>query len=91
MTKRDFAKVLFEKGLFLSKAEAERKLDGVLEAMEETLKSGEDINFLGWGKFEVVERAERTGRNPQTGEAIKIEAKKTVKFKPGKNLLEVIK
>ncbi|MCJ8342861.1 MAG: HU family DNA-binding protein [Cetobacterium sp.] len=91
MTKKDFAKVLFEKELFVSKAEAERKLDGILTAFEEVLAAGEDINFIGWGKFEVAERAARVGRNPKTGEEIQIEAKKTVKFKPGKTLLEAVK
>lgn len=90
MTKKEFAKVLFEKGVFNSKAEAERKFDTILETVEETLKAGEEINFIGWGKFEVVERPERTGRNPKTGEEIKIEAKKTVKFKAGKTLLDKI-
>ena len=69
MTKKDFAKALFEKGIFVSKAESER-------------------NFIGWGKFEVVQKAERMGRNPKTGEEIKIEAKKTVKFKAGKTLTD---
>ena len=90
MTKKEFAKVLFEKGVFSSKAEAERKFDTVLETVEETLKAGEEINFIGWGKFEVVERPARTGRNPKTGEEIKIEAKKTIKFKAGKSLLDKI-
>ncbi|MGL5022355.1 MAG: HU family DNA-binding protein [Cetobacterium sp.] len=90
MTKKEFAKVLFEKGIFSSKAEAERKFDTVLETVEETLKAGEEINFIGWGKFEVVERPARTGRNPKTGEEIKIEAKKTIKFKAGKTLLDKI-
>lgn len=91
MTKKEFAKVLCEKGIFSSKAEAERKLDGVLNTIEETLIMGEEINFIGWGKFEVVERPERMGRNPKTGEEIKIEAKKAVKFKAGKSLSEKIK
>lgn len=88
MTKKDFAKVLFEKGVFTSKADAERKLDMILGTFEEVLKSGEDVNFIGWGKFEVAERAARVGRNPKTGEEIKIEAKKTVKFKAGKTLVD---
>ncbi|MGY0393927.1 MULTISPECIES: HU family DNA-binding protein [unclassified Fusobacterium] len=88
MTKKDFTKVLFEKGIFASKAEAERKFDSILEVLEESLKAGEEINFIGWGKFEVVEKAERVGRNPKTGEEIVIPAKKTVKFKAGKNLVE---
>lgn len=90
MTKKDFAKVLFETGAFLSKAEAERKVDLFLTTIENTLAAGEELNFIGWGKFEVVERAERVGRNPKTGEEIKIEAKKTVKFKPGKTLVDKI-
>jgi DNA-binding protein HU-beta len=88
MTKKDFTKVLFEKGVFVSKAEAERKFDAILATIEETLKAGEEINFIGWGKFEVVEKAERIGRNPKTGEEIVIPAKKTVKFKAGKTLVE---
>lgn len=90
MTKKDFAKVLFEKGVFVSKAESERKVDAFLNEIEEVLKSGEELNFIGWGKFEVVERAERVGRNPKTGEEIKIEAKKTVKFKAGKTLVDKV-
>ena len=90
MTKKDFAKVLFETGAFPSKAEAERKVDLFLTTIENPLAAGEELNFIGWGKFEVVERAERVGRNPKTGEEIKIEAKKTVKFKPGKTLVDKI-
>ncbi|MGL5716407.1 MAG: HU family DNA-binding protein [Cetobacterium sp.] len=90
MTKKEFAKVLFEKGVFASKTDGEKKLETILATIEETLQAGEEINFIGWGKLEVVERAERTGRNPKTGEEIKIEAKKTVKFKAGKSLLDKI-
>ena len=88
MTKKDFAKALFEKGIFVSKAESERKVDAILTEIEEVLKSGEELNFIGWGKFEVVQKAERMGRNPKTGEEIKIEAKKSVKFNAGKTLEE---
>ncbi|MBR8702040.1 DNA-binding protein HU-beta [Fusobacterium sp. DD29] len=88
MTKKDFTKMLFEKGIFASKAEAERKFEAILGSIEEVLQSGEELNFIGWGKFEVVEKAARMGRNPKTGEAIQIEAKKAVKFKAGKTLLE---
>ncbi|MFA6708748.1 MAG: HU family DNA-binding protein [Fusobacterium sp.] len=87
MTKKELANVLFERGTFNSKAEAERKLEAVLNIMEETLVSGENINFIGWGKLEVVERAPRIGRNPKTGEEVQIEARKSVKFKAGKTLL----
>ena len=88
MTKKDFTKVLFEKGVFSSKAEAERKFEVILNTIEETLKAGDELNIIGWGKFEVVEKAERVGRNPKTGEEIVIPAKKTVKFKAGKTLVE---
>jgi DNA-binding protein HU-beta len=88
MTKKDFAKVLFEKGVFVSKADAERKVEIILETIQETLKAGEEINFIGWGKFEVAERGERTGRNPKTGEEIIIAPRKTVKFKAGKTLTD---
>ena len=89
MTKKDFAKALFEKGIFVSKAESERKVEAILTEIEEVLKSGEELNFIGWGKFEVVQKAERMGRNPKTGEEI-IEAKKSVKFKAGKTLVDKI-
>ncbi len=86
MTKKEFVKIFAEKGGFESKAEAERKLDAFLATVEDVLTSGDEVNFIGWGKFEVSERAARTGRNPKTGEEITIEAKKVVKFKAGKKL-----
>lgn len=90
MTKKEFAKVLFEAGAFPSKAEAERKVELFLSTIEDALVAGEELNFIGWGKFELVERAERVGRNPKTGEEILIEAKKTIRFKPGKTLIDKI-
>lgn len=88
MTKKEFARKLSEKEVFKSIAESERGLDAILEIIEETLVAGEDINFIGWGKFEKVARPERTGRNPKTGEEIKIAAKNSVKFKAGKALVD---
>lgn len=90
MTKKELASLLQVKGVFTTKAEAERKIDSILDIMEETLVSGESINFIGWGKFEVVERAPRMGRNPKTGVEVQIEARKSIKFKAGKGLLEKI-
>ena len=90
MTKKEFAKLLSEKEVFLSKAEAERKLDSIFGALEDVLKSGEDVNFIGFGKWEVIKRAARVGRNPKTGEEIKIKAKKSVKFKAGKKLIDSV-
>ena len=91
MTKKELASQLQAKGIFETKADAERKLDAILDAMEETLVAGETINFIGWGKLEVVERAPRMGRNPKTGEEVQIEARKSIRFKAGKNLLEKLK
>lgn len=86
MTKKEFVALFAEKGNFDSKAEAERKLDAFMVTVEDVLLAGEEVNFIGWGKFEVVARAERKGRNPKTGEEITIPAKKAVKFKAGKKL-----
>ncbi|MGL4402586.1 MAG: HU family DNA-binding protein [Fusobacteriaceae bacterium] len=90
MTKKDFAKLLAEKGIFESKVAAERKLDAIFGEIETLLISGESVNFIGFGKWEVVERAERLGRNPKTKEEIKIAAKKAIKFKSGKKLDDMI-
>lgn len=91
MTKKEFIDLYFAKGEFETKADAEKKAAAFLNVIEEGLLKGEEITFLGFGKFEVVERAARTCRNPQTGKEMKVEAKKAVKFKPGKALSEKIK
>lgn len=91
MTKKEFIDLYFTKGEFETKADAERKAAAFLNVIEEGLLKGEEITFLGFGKFEVVERAARTFRNPQTGKEMKVDAKKAVKFKAGKALSEKIK
>lgn len=70
----------------LTKKDAELALTGCLEAIGESLATGESIILTGFGTFSVASRAARTGRNPQTGKEIKIAAKKVVKFKAGKTL-----
>ena len=90
MTKKEFIDLYAAKGNFETKADSERKLNTLLDLFEEVLVKGDDINFVGWGKFEVKETAARTGRNPKTGEEIKIEAKKVVKFKAGKGLADKV-
>ena len=90
MTKKEFVEVYAVKGKFETKADAERKLNLLLDLFEEVLVKGDDINFVGWGKFEVKETAARTGRNPKTGEEVAIAAKKVVKFKAGKGLADKI-
>ncbi len=90
MTKKEFAALFAENGKFESKAEAERKLDVVLNLFEEVLVTGGDINFIGWGKFEVKDTPARIGRNPKTGVEVPIPAKKVVKFKAGKSLADKV-
>ncbi|MBQ7841571.1 MAG: HU family DNA-binding protein [Lachnospiraceae bacterium] len=70
----------------LSKKDAEKALKAFTDVVAEELKKGEKIQLVGFGTFEVSERAAREGRNPQTGEAMAIAASKTPKFKAGKAL-----
>ncbi|WP_347988652.1 HU family DNA-binding protein [Methylomonas sp. AM2-LC] len=74
----------------LTKADAGRALEALVQTIETTLKSGDSITLIGFGTFEVKERAERTGRNPQTGEAITIAAAKVPSFKAGKALKDAV-
>ena len=73
-------------GAELSKADAARALDATIENIQKALKKGDRIGLVGFGSFSVSKRAARVGRNPQTGKAIKIAAKKVVKFKAGSEL-----
>ena len=73
-----------------TKAATAALLDGFIETVKETLVKNESVQLIGFGAFEVIERAAREGRNPATGAALKIAAKKVVKFKPGKALAEDI-
>ena len=74
----------------LTKANADRALGALVQTIESTLKSGDSIELVGFGTFEVKERAERSGRNPQTGEAITIAAAKVPSFKAGKALKDAV-
>jgi len=74
----------------LSKADAGRSLDVLIKTIETTLKSGDSIALVGFGTFAVKERAERTGRNPQTGQEITIAASRVPSFKPGKGLKDAV-
>jgi DNA-binding protein HU-beta len=74
----------------LTKADAGRALDGLTKTIEATLKTGDSITLVGFGSFEVKARAERKGRNPQTGQEITIAAVKVPAFKPGKGLKDVV-
>ena len=70
--------------------DAEKALKAFTEVVEEELKKGEKIQLVGFGTFEVSERAAREGRNPQTGETMQIAASKSPKFKAGKALKDAI-
>ena len=74
----------------LSKADASRGLDALIKTIETTLKAGDAITLVGFGTFAVKDRAERTGRNPQTGQEITIAAAKVPSFKPGKGLKDAV-
>ncbi len=74
----------------ISKAAAEKALNGTLAAIADTLKKGDKVTLVGFGTFSVTEREARQGRNPQTGATIKIPAKKIAKFKAGSKLSEAV-
>lgn len=75
----------------LSKAASTKALDAIMGATKKSLKKGDKIALVGFGTFSVTKRAARVGRNPQTGKAIKIAAKKVVKFKAGSDLSAAVK
>lgn len=88
-TKAEFLKAVSDK-TSMTQTDLDKALGGILEQIKAILAKGESVAFLGFGKFEVSERAARDGRNPQTGETIKIPASKGVKFSAGKDLKEAV-
>ena len=74
----------------ISKAAAGRALDATIESIKKALKKGDEVSLVGFGTFYVGKRAARTGRNPQTGAAIKIKAAKVPKFRAGKGLKDAV-
>jgi DNA-binding protein HU-beta len=74
----------------LSKADAGRALDALVKTVTKTLKKGGTVSLVGFGTFSVRKRAARTGRNPRTGETIKIKASKNPAFKAGKALKDAV-
>lgn len=74
----------------MSKAASARALDALIGAVKTTLKKNGSVTLVGFGTFSVGKRAARTGRNPRTGEAIKIKSAKVPKFKPGKALKDAV-
>jgi DNA-binding protein HU-beta len=74
-----------------TKKQAQTALECVISSITKALKKGEDVTLTGFGTFKVVKRKARKGRNPRTGEAIKIKASKAPKFVPGKTLKATVK
>jgi DNA-binding protein HU-beta len=74
----------------LSKAAAGRVLDAFMQGVKTQLRKGNDVTMIGFGTFAVSKRPARKGRNPRTGEPIKIKAAKVVKFRPGKALKDAV-
>jgi DNA-binding protein HU-beta len=90
MNKSDLVESM-AKAAGISKAAAEKGLNGMLDAVTKALKKGDKVTLVGFGTFSVAKRAARQGRNPQTGNMIKIAAKKVAKFKAGSKLADAVK
>ena len=89
MTKAELIEAIAS-GADITKTAAALMLDAYVEAVSKELKKGGKISLVGFGTFSVSKRKAREGRNPKTGETIKIPAKKVVKFKPGKELADKV-
>lgn len=89
MNKTDLVNAVVATGL--KKKEAEAAVNAVFSSIEGALANGEKVQLIGFGTFEVRERAAKEGRNPRTGEAIKIEASKVPAFKAGAALKNAVK
>ena len=74
----------------ITKAEAERALNGIMEAITDALSKGDKVALIGFGTFSTTKRAARDGRNPQTGKTMKIKAKTVAKFKAGSKLADAV-
>ena len=74
----------------ISKSAAERAVDALIGSVKSTLKKGDMVTLVGFGTFYVSQRAARSGRNPRTGEALKISAARVPKFRAGKALKDAI-
>ena len=89
MTKQELVSFVGETS-GLTKKDAAKAVDAVFSGIQTALKNGEKVQLIGFGNFEVRERAARKGRNPQTGEEIQIAASKAPAFSPGKSLKEAV-
>ena len=89
MNKTEFIAAVAENA-DISKKDAEKAIKAFADVVTEELKKGEKVQLVGFGTFEVSERAERTGRNPQSGKEMVIPASKAPKFKAGKALKDIV-
>ena len=89
MNKTDFVNAVADQAE-LTKADAGRAVDAMVEVIKKALKKGDSVSLVGFGTYTVRKRAARTGRNPRTGQAIKIKASKAAAFKAGKALKDAI-
>lgn len=89
VNKQDLIDMVAEK-TDLPKTKAQEAVEAMIECIKTTLKKGDEVKLVGFGTFSVSERAATTGRNPRTGEAIKIAASKQPKFKAGKELKDAV-
>jgi DNA-binding protein HU-beta len=90
MTKLEIVDKIFET-VAQPKKEIEKVIDEFVRITQETLKAGDKVSLTGLGSLATKDRAARTARNPKTGAQVQVPAKKVVKFKPGKELIEVLK
>lgn len=91
MNRKNFVNAVAEKNPTVTKKTVAAITASVLETIQEAVVAGEAVQFQGFGTFKAVERAERTGHNPQTGESINIPACRAPKFVPGKSFREIVK
>jgi DNA-binding protein HU-beta len=89
MTKGEFIEAVAERA-GLSRSEAAKAVDAVIETVTATLAAGESVSFTGFGVFKTSDRAARTGVNPRTGEAVQIPAGRVARFTAGKNLKDAV-
>lgn len=89
MNKSELIDAIADKG-GLTKADAGRAVDALVKSVTRALKKGDTVSLVGFGTFSVRKRAARTGRNPRTGETIKIKASKNPAFKAGKALKDAV-
>ncbi|MDQ6821014.1 MAG: HU family DNA-binding protein [Actinomycetota bacterium] len=90
MTKSEFVDQVADRA-GLSRKDAQEAVDAFLDTVEDALRRGSDVSFSGFGKFSVSNRSARDGRNPATGEKIRIKASKVPKFTAGAGLKKAVK